>query len=132
MPNVNDMKNSKFLTKRDVEPDKLVTITSCERMDVSMESQPTEMKWCLTFEEMPKPLVLNTTNLNMIAAITGKDETEDWPGEKIVLFNDKTIMFQGRMTGGIRVRADKRTFKQAVKEVEDFRDNLAEEPPVPF
>lgn len=105
MPNVNDLKSSKFLTKNDVEPAVLVTIKSYEEMNVAMENQAPEMKWCLIFDELEKPLVLNMTNGQLIAAITGSENFDRWLGKKIVLYNDKTVMFAGKMTGGIRVRS---------------------------
>ncbi len=123
MPNVNDLKSSKFLTKFDVEPDVLVTIAGYEEQDVSMESQAEETKWCLTFQELDKPLVLNMTNGQLITAIIGSGEFDDWVGQEVVLFNDKTVMFGGKMTGGIRVRASRQTFKEAVKDVEAHRDS---------
>ena len=107
MPNVNDLKSSKFLTKNDVEPPILVTIKSYEEMNVALESQEPENKWCLIFEEPIKPLVLNMTNGNLIAVITGSEEFDHWIGAQIVLYNDKTVMFAGKLTGGIRVRAPK-------------------------
>lgn len=107
MPNVNDLKTSKFLTKHDVEPPILVTIKSYEAMNVAMESQAEEIKWCLLFNEVDKPLVLNMTNGQLISAITGSGDFNHWIGKEIVLFNDKTVMFAGQLTGGIRVRASK-------------------------
>lgn len=105
MPNVNDLKSSKFLTKNDVEPAVLVTIKSYEEMNVAMESQAPENKWCLYFNELDKPLVLNMTNGMLIAAITGTEDFDGWIGKQIVLYNDKTVSFAGKITGGIRVRA---------------------------
>lgn len=107
MPTVNDLKDNRFLTKEDVEPDVLATISSYDRMDVSMESEPRKDKWVLRFKELDKPLVLNVTNGQLVAAIVGSDDFDRWIGQEIVLYNDKTIMFQGKLTGGIRVRASK-------------------------
>jgi len=107
MPNVNDLKNSKFLTKEDVEPDTLVVIKNYEEMDVSLEKEPTKMKWVLHFKELDKPMVLNKTNGMLLAAITGSEEFDDWIGKQIVLYNDKSVMFAGEFTGGIRIRAAK-------------------------
>ena len=105
--NVNELKNSQFLTKEDCEPDILLTIKSCEEQDVSMENEPTKMKWVMYFKEREKPLVLNVTNGQLIAAILGSEESDDWIGKQIVLWNDKTVMFRGELKGGIRVRAIK-------------------------
>jgi hypothetical protein len=107
MPNVNDLKSSKFLTKHDVEPPILVTIKSYESLNVAMESQSEEVKWCLNFNEVDKPLVLNMTNGQLISAIIGSGDFDHWIGKEIVLYNDRTVMFAGKLTGGIRVRAKK-------------------------
>lgn len=107
MPNVNDLKQSKFLTKNDVEPDILVTIKSYEQVNVALETQAPEEKYVLSFEELEKPLVLNMTNGMLIAAITGSEDFDAWIGKKVVLYNDRTVSFAGKITGGIRVRAPK-------------------------
>jgi hypothetical protein len=104
-PNVNDLKDSRFLAKCDVEPDILVTITGYEETNVALESQAPEMKWTLRFKELPKPLVLNSTNGQLIQAITGSGDFDDWIGKQVVLYNDKTVSFAGKITGGIRIKA---------------------------
>lgn len=107
MPTVNDLKSSKFLTKHDVEPPILVTIKNWEKLNVAMENQKPEMKFCLYFNELEKPLVLNKTNGMSIATIAKSDDFDHWVGKEIVLYNDKNVMFAGQLTGGIRVRASK-------------------------
>lgn len=107
MPKVSDLKQSKYLTKEDVAPAILVTITSYDYVNVALESQAPEMKYVLLFKEADKPLVLNQTNGQLIAIITGTDDFDGWIGRKIVLYNDPTISFAGKVTGGIRVRAPK-------------------------
>ncbi len=104
MPKVSDLKDSRFLKKEDVEPDVLVTIKKYEKMNVALESVAPEEKFVLYFEELPKPLVLNSTNGQLIEMITGSDDFDDWIGKQIVLYNDKTVSFAGKITGGIRVR----------------------------
>jgi len=105
--NVNDLKQSKFLTQKDVTPDVLVTIDSFEEVNVAVEGAEPQLKWTLTFKELEKPLVLNSTNGQIIAAITGSEESDDWIGKKIVLYAEPNVFFGGKMTGGIRVRAPK-------------------------
>lgn len=104
-PNVNDLKDSRFLTKNDVEPEVLATIKSYKEMNVAMESQAPEVKWTLMFHELPKPLVLNSTNGQFVQAITGSGDFDDWLGKQVVLYNDKTVSFAGKITGGIRIKA---------------------------
>ena len=107
MPNINDLKTSKFLTKSDVTPPILVTIKSWEQVNVALEGADPEVKYALHFSEAEKPMVLNSVNGQLIAAITGSEDFDGWIGKKIVLFNDPTIMFRGKVTGGIRCRAPK-------------------------
>lgn len=105
MVNFNKLKQSKFLGKEDVDPPVNVTISSCIKKNVALESQAPEMKYTLEFQENLKPLVLNFTNASMMAQITGQDDTDDWVGAKVQLYNDPSIMFAGKLTGGIRIRA---------------------------
>ena len=160
MPNVNDLKSSRFLEKKDVMPDVLVTISGYLLMDVSMESQPEEMKWCLFFKEegtIPaKPLVCNITNGELIAGIVHAerglprstpdmteeqeketaDNFDNWIGQEIVLYNDPTVSFGHRLTGGIRVRAKapglqkRQTFKEAEADVRAHAARQGNVPPL--
>ena len=49
-------------------------------------------------------MVLNWTNISRIALVTGQEHTDGWTGKMIVLFNDKAVMYKGKLTGGIRVQ----------------------------
>lgn len=105
MPNISVLKNSKFLKKEDCNPPILLTITDCTEENISKEGAAEEFKWCLHFSEVDKPLVLNSTCGQIIAGFTGKDNTDDWVGVKVVLFHDPNVSFGGKLIGGIRVRA---------------------------
>ena len=111
MPNVNDLKTSKYLKKEDVDPPVVVTIKSYEQVNVGTDSQE-ELKWALSFNELPKPMVLNSTNGQLIANIVRNNygvqnnagDFDNWIGKKVELWNDPSVGFAGRITGGIRVR----------------------------
>ena len=107
--NLSDIKKSRFLKKEDVTPAVLVTIREITKENVAIEGAEEDFKVCIHFNELDKPMVLNQTNGNMIAAITGQNENIEhtWIGATIVLYNDPSIMFAGKPTGGIRVRAPK-------------------------
>jgi len=105
--NVDDLKQSRFLSKKDVASPILVTIKGYKEMNVAREQDKPDMQCVLYFEEIEKPIVLKVTNGNLIAAIIGSKELEDWIGHKIVLFFDPTVSFGSELTGGIRVRAAK-------------------------
>ena len=107
MPRTSEMRESKFLKQGDVGAGALMTVESCEQHNVAKEGVEPEMKWCLTFEESDKPLVLNSTNIQLCERIFGSDDTDVWVGKKIVLYTDPNISFQGKITGGIRARAPK-------------------------
>ncbi len=50
-------------------------------------------------------MVLNNTNAQIIAMILKSEETDDWIGKQIVLYDDPNVSFGGKLVGGIRVRA---------------------------
>ncbi len=105
MPNIAQLRESKFLKKEDCGNGILLTIREVFQQNVAKEGAPPEEKWCVGFDETEKPLVLNSGNAQMIASITGSDETEGWPGHKIVAYNEPSVMYAGKVIGGIRVRA---------------------------
>lgn len=112
MPNIAQLRESKFLKKEDCGNGILLTIREVFQQNVAKEGAPEELKWCVAFDETDKPLVLNSGNAQMIAQITGSDETEAWTGHKIVAYNEPSVMYAGKVIGGIRVRAP-RTAAQA-------------------
>lgn len=105
MPNIAVMKSSNFLKKEDVESDPIVTISGVTQENVAKQGAPEEMRWCVHFHEMEKPMVCNSTNAQLIAKFVGSDETDDWTGHKIVLYHDPSVSYGGKLVGGIRVRA---------------------------
>lgn len=105
MPKTSQMKKSKFLKRTDItEEGVLVTIRKVAERNVARANERPDMKWCMWFAELQKPLVLNTTNINACERITGTDDTDGWKGKQIVLYDDPSIEFGGRTVGGIRVR----------------------------
>ncbi len=107
MPKISEMRESKFLKKEDVGRGTLATITKCDQMNVAMEGAGQELKWCLHFRELEKPLVLNSTNIQLCAQICGSEDTDDWTGKAIVLYTDPNVSYAGKLVGGIRVRKSK-------------------------
>lgn len=108
MASINSLKNSKFLTQNDVGEGVLYTIKTVEEVNIAKEGAPEEFKWCIFFNETEKPLVLNSTNGQIIAKFLGDDEMDNWTGHEVVLYTDPTISFGGKVVGGIRVRAPKK------------------------
>lgn len=65
-----------------------------------------ESKIILKFVGKEKKLVCNKTNANTIAKVVGSDDTDDWPGKKIIL-TTREVDFQGTPTLAIRVSLQK-------------------------
>jgi hypothetical protein len=103
------VKKSNFLKKEDVGAGALVTIAKVDKENVAAEGADPEYKVCLYFMEFNKPMVLNSTNGQAIAKITGHEDDIErtWAGARIVLYNDPNVSYGGKLMGGIRVRAPK-------------------------
>lgn len=97
-----ELKSSKFLKKEDCGDDGiLVTITGMAQENVAPDNKPEELKWVLSFKEC-KPLVLNGTNTKLIEKALASDETDDWIGMQIVLYNDENVTYMDEVVGGVR------------------------------
>lgn len=107
MPKTHEMRESNFLKKEDVGRGVLATISGCIKRNVAMEGAAPDHKWCLTFNELEKPLVLNATNIQIAEQIAGSDDTDDWVGVRVVLYVDPNVSYGGKLVGGIRLRAPK-------------------------
>lgn len=105
--NINQIKKSKFLTRADVNPPALMTVQGVEEVNVAMEGAPPEIRFACYFNESEKPMVLNSTNAKIMAGVFASEETDEWTGKKIVLYDDPNISFGGKLVGGIRCRAPK-------------------------
>ena len=83
----------------------IVTISHFKQENVAPEDKPVENKWVVFFKEFPdKGMVLNTTNINGMAAACGSDDTDDWTGKEVIVYVDPTVGYGGKITGGLRVR----------------------------
>lgn len=96
--NINGAFPSNYLKAADLQGRRaLVTISHVTMEDIGDDHKPV-----LYFAGKEKGMVLNRTNANAIAEITGGEETEAWTGKAIVLFSTK-VDFQGRRVDAIRV-----------------------------
>jgi len=94
----NDVFPSKYLKAADLgSSEPVVTIR-----EVTMESLGEDTKPVVYFEGKEKGVVLNKTNWNAIADITGEEDCDDWAGHKIRLFVAK-VEYQGKRVPSIRI-----------------------------
>ena len=97
--------NSKYLQKQDVGEDGLIlTIKGFSYADVNDDNGNPEQKVVMHFAEDVKPMILNRTNSSLIPVATGARNAGEARGKKIVVFNDPTIAFGGKITGGLRIK----------------------------
>jgi hypothetical protein len=61
-------------------------------------------KFICYFAGKKKGLVLNKTNWNSIVRISGQDDTDDWTGVEVCLF-EAMVDFQGDIVPAVRVKA---------------------------
>lgn len=128
MPNINQMMPSKYLKKEDFPAPALVTIRTFTQDNVAQQGQPEEKKWVMHFNEFENGMVMNSTNLQLAAAALGSEDTDDWIGKQVVVYNDPNVSFGGKLMGGIRIRQMRKAAPAAAQ-----RPTARQEmPPVPF
>jgi hypothetical protein len=95
--------HSKYLKAEDLQGKTVrVVIQHVDLEDVGLEEGKKERKLVCYFVGKERQLVLNKTNAESIAEITGCDDTDDWAGAPIALFPDKT-KFGGKTVPCIRI-----------------------------
>jgi len=132
MPKVNEMIQSKWLKKEDIEDDTICTILGVRQDNLGKEGEAADMRWVLGMRRSDgvnlKPMVLNVTSIRVLEAAYGSD-SDDWKGKQVTVYVDPNVSFQGRVVGGLRLRPVKAQ-KAASKPTpaQDFEDSLDEIP----
>jgi len=78
---------SNILSVDQIEPERTLTIKEIEFETFKYEGQE-QRKPVALFEETDKRLPLNRTNWDKIVAVTGKRNSDDWPGERVTFYKD--------------------------------------------
>jgi len=108
MPRISEMIQSNYLKKEDIEDDTIVTIVGVKKANIAREDQEADYKWLIKFKEFEKPMVLNSTNIQLCAKACDSDNTDDWKGAQIVIYVDDSVSFGGKLVGGLRIKKLKR------------------------
>ena len=116
---------SLYLTKEDCDPPVLVHISGMAEDQVEVDNQK-RIVTVLEFHGDLKPLILKTTTRELLKVLCGGDTIRDVIDKKIVLYVDPTIMYQGKLHGGIRMRsADVQPVTQQSYDAgQDFDDSI--------
>ena len=109
MKTASDYLKSGFLKQEDLADGEIhVTITELDEATYEAKNgRPAECKLQLKLSN-EKAWNLNDTNLKRLIKAFGND-TGRWVGQPITVYWDDEIQFQGRATGGFRVRVPKAT-----------------------
>ena len=122
MPSYDKYRDTKFIQQTDVDPPLIVTINRVTEEDVSMENQPTKMKFVIYFNEDLKPWAPGFETLQVIHQINGSGDVNNWAGTELILYRDPNVSFGGKVVGGIRCRAPE-------KQPEPQRPPVSRRPP---
>lgn len=94
---------SKYMSKEDVDPPIIGTITSLTREKLKSD-EGDETKTVMLFkEENLKPFILNNVNWMVCEDAYGED-SDTWLGKTIELYKDPNVMFGAKRVGGVRIR----------------------------
>ena len=96
---------STYYNSQDVREERFLLTIDFVRMESVGEGVSKQEKLVIHFKEKDsKLLVVTATKFDAIALIAKSDETDDWPGIKIVLELGKAS-FQGKLVDSISIRA---------------------------
>ena len=104
---ITDMLPSTYLKQSDVDEDYIVTVQKLEQKNVAAADSDPELKWTVRFAEFEKPMVLNATNIQLMAAACDSDDTDDWIGKQVIVYTDPNVSYGGKLTGGLRIKKHK-------------------------
>jgi len=116
---------SLYLTKEDCDPPILVHISGMAEDQVEVDNEK-KIVTVLEFHGDIKPLILKTTTRELLKVLCGGDTIRDVVDKKIVLYVDPTIMYQGKLHGGIRMRSAEAqsVAQQSYDPGQDFDDSI--------
>lgn len=115
---------SKYLAKGDVGEDGLILTIRGFKMESVKSDEGDEDKVVMYFAEDVKPMIVNRTNSQLIGVATGAKNAGDARGKQIVVYNDPTVGFGGKITGGLRIKKVAGAPKPAPARAE-FEDKVA-------
>jgi len=81
-----------------------VKIESVGLENIGMEDGPDDLKAVMHFVGKSKGMIVNRTNFELLELYLKSDESDNWVGAEILIWNDPTVMFKGERKGGLRVK----------------------------
>lgn len=97
--------NSNYLKKDDVGEDGVILTIKGFKQETIKGDSGDETKIVMYFmEDDYKPMVLNNTNATILGKITGCQTAGEARGKQVVVYDDPTVSFGGKNTGGLRLK----------------------------
>lgn len=96
--------NSKYLKKDDVGEDGMILTIKGFKQETMEGDNGEEHKLVLYFVEDVAPMVINRTNSQLLQIATGAQTAGEARGKQVVVYNDQSISFGGKVTGGLRIK----------------------------
>ena len=119
------MIQSKFLKKEDFDTPTVLTIKGCTLEDMGQG----DTRWVLWLHENQKGLVLNVSKIRSLELAYGHD-TDDWLGQKVKLSHDPSVMYAGKLVGGIKLQTS--TKGAPAQKPEPVKDDGFGDAEIPF
>ena len=106
MPDIRQLYEKDYLGQWDcTDQDLILTIKGVSQEEVAQPgTNKKAKKVCLSFKETDKKMVLNATNMKIVAKLLKTYDYTKWPGTKIQLYKDPKVRFGTEEVGGLRVR----------------------------
>ena len=98
-------KNTLYLSRHDVGEDGVILTIKGFKQETLKSDSGDEQKIVMYFQEAGyKPMVLNSTNSQILGKITGCATAGEARGRQVVVYDDPTVSFGGKATGGLRLK----------------------------
>ena len=100
---VSQMFPSKYLAKEDALSSIKAVISEVKMAELEFDGEIQSRVLCTFSDHRLKPMILNRTVVAVLSAAYG-DDTLHWGGQPVIIYSDPTVMYMGKMVGGLRLR----------------------------
>jgi hypothetical protein len=94
---------SKYLAKEDAPSPIQAVISEVKMAELEFDGEIQSRVLCTFTDHRLKPMILNRTVVAVLSAAYG-DDTLHWGGQPVIIYSDPTVMYMGKMVGGLRLR----------------------------
>jgi hypothetical protein len=101
---ISEMLASNWLRKEDLSDPVGGEVFTIRKLTEELVGSDQQSKWACHWKERDvAPMLLNKTNLRLLASMLG-DDTDMWLGKEVEVYHDPSISYGGQLVGGLRVR----------------------------